>query len=55
MSELRLLVRSFYSTISDSDLDAIIMGIQEIYPMCGNRQMQGHLLSRGYRIQQSRI
>ena len=55
MSELRLLVRSFYSTISDSDLDAIIMGIQELYPMCGNRQMQGHLLSRGYRIQQSRI
>ncbi|XP_019858930.1 PREDICTED: uncharacterized protein LOC109587130 isoform X2 [Amphimedon queenslandica] len=55
MSELRLLVRSYYSTVSDSDLDAIIMGIQELYPMCGNRQMQGHLLSRGYRIQQCRI
>ncbi len=23
--------------------------------MCGNRQMQGHLLSRGYRVQQVRI
>lgn len=25
------------------------------FPNCGNRQMQGHLVARGYQIQQSRI
>ena len=39
----------------ETELDAIVMDIQHQYPMCGNRQMQGHLLLRGYRIQQSRI
>ena len=55
MTILGLFVRSYYSTMPDTELDAIVMDIQHKYPMCGNRQMQGHLLSRGYRIQQSRI
>ena len=55
MSALGLFVRAYYSTISDTDLDAIICEVQQQYPMCGNRQMQGHLLSRGYRIQQARL
>ena len=55
MSALGLSVRAYYSTISDSDLDVIISEIQQQYPMCGNRQMQGHLLSQGYRIQQARL
>ena len=45
MTTLGLFVRSYYSTMPDTELDAIVMDIQHQYPMCGNRQMQGHLLS----------
>ena len=55
MSEFGLSIRAQYSNISDSDLDQIVREIQQQFPTCGNRQMQGHLLSRGYRIQQIRI
>ncbi len=52
MSELGLFVRAYYSTISDRDLDELVSSIQQQYPMCGNRQMQGHLLYHGHRVQQ---
>ena len=55
MSELGLSVRAYYSDISDSNLDQIVEGFQQQYPMCGNRQMYGHLLSIGHRVQQARI
>ena len=55
MSDYGLSVRAHYSAISDSELDVIVSEIQQQYPMCGNRQMQGHLLSRGYRVQQVRL
>ena len=55
MSYLGLLVRALYSDISDTELDEIVRCIHQQHPMCGNVQMQGHLLSRGYRIQQIRI
>ena len=55
MSEFGLSIRAQYSTITDSELDGVVHEIKTQFPMCGNRQMQGHLLSRGYRIQQSRI
>ena len=29
--------------------------IQSHFPTCGNRQMIGHLLARGYRVQQIRV
>ena len=55
MSEFGLSIQAQYSTITNSELDRIVSEIQAQFPLCGNRQMQGHLLSRGYRIQQSRI
>ena len=55
MSEFGLSIRAQYSTISDTELDRIVHEVQTQFPMCGNRQMQGHLFSRGYRIQQSRV
>ena len=55
MSDFGLFIRSQYSTVSDSELDGIVTVIQAQFPTCGNRQMQGNLLSRGYRIQQSRV
>ena len=55
MSMYNLNVRSYYSQISDSDLDAIVADILFHFPTCGNRQMQGHLIARGLRVQQYRV
>ena len=55
MSEIGLSVREQYSTITDQELDRHVREIQLEFPMCGNRQMCGHLLSRGFRLQQYRV
>lgn len=55
MNEFSLSVHMQYSNISDDDLDVIVYSIQNTFPMCGNLQMQGHLLSRGIRLQQVRV
>ncbi len=55
MSDFGLSIRAQYSLITDTELDALVSEIQLQFPMCGNRQMQGHLLSRGFRVQQSRV
>ena len=44
-----------YAEITNHELDKITREIQSAFPMCGNRQMQGHLLSRGLRVQQVQI
>ena len=41
--------------MSDQELEWVVRDIQDQFPFCGNRQMQGHLLSRGIRVQQSRV
>ena len=53
MSMYNLSVRSYYSQMSDADLDAIVAEILLHFPTCGNRQMQG--LARGLRVQQYRV
>ena len=55
MSEYGLSISAQYSVLTDFELDSIVSDIQSQFPMCGNRQMQGHLLSRGYRVQQTRV
>ena len=55
MSDFVLSIRAQYSLLTNAELDAIVADIQSQFPMCGNRQMQGHLHSRGYRVQQTRI
>lgn len=55
MYDYDIAINSQYSLISDLELDIIVGEIQIQFPTCGNRQMQGHLLSRGYRIQQCRV
>ena len=55
MSEYGLSVHSLYTQLSDQELDEIVSDIQTLFPTCGNRQMQGHLLSRGIRVQQGRV
>ena len=55
MSVFSLSVRILYSNICDDDLDYLVSEIQSDFPMCGNVQMQGHLLAHGYRVQQIRV
>ena len=55
MTTYNLSVRSFYSQISDAVLDATVSEISAQFPTCGNRQMQGHLIARGVRVQQQRV
>ena len=55
MTEFGLSIRTQYSTISDPELDTLVNEIQTQFPTCGNRQMQGHLISNGYRVQQNRV
>ena len=55
MSEFGLSIRAQYSAITNTELDRLVSEFQIQFPLCGNRQMQGHLLARGYRVQQSRV
>ena len=55
LSENGIYIRARYADLIDAELHRIVSEIQEEYPSCGNQQMRGHLLSRGYRIQQHRI
>lgn len=55
MSEYGLSIGSQYTSLTDDELDQIVITIQDQFPNCGNRQMYGHLLSQGYRVQQERI
>ena len=55
MNEYGLSIRDQYSCLSDQQLDELVHMIQQQFPMCGNRQMQGFLLSHGHWVQQTRI
>lgn len=55
MEQYGLSIRSFYSSLSDQELDAIVRSIQTQFGLCGNRQMNGHLLAKGIRVQQHRV
>ena len=55
MTDYNLSVMATYSTLTADELDSLVREIQLQFPMCGNRQMQGHLIARGYRIQQHRV
>ena len=51
MAIFGLSVTSEYALLSEEDLDGLET-VRQDFPTCGNRQMQGHLLARGYRVQQ---
>ena len=55
MSEYNLSIRSTYSTMSDTDLDAVVSEIQTQFSGWGNRQVYGCLVSRGIRVQFQRV
>ena len=55
MEQYGISIRAQYAEITDDELDLMTRSIQSSFPMCGNRSMQGHLLSRGIRVQQIRV
>ena len=55
LSTYGISIRETYANITDTELQSIVASIQTEHPMCGNRQMRGHLLARGFRVQQVRI
>ena len=55
MSEYNLSIRSTYSTMSDTYLDAVVSEIQTQFSGWGNRQVYGCLVSRGIRVQFQRV
>ena len=55
LEEYDLSVSGQYSGISDTELDVLVTEIKQHFPTCGYTMMTGHLQSRGYRIQESRV
>lgn len=55
MDLYNLSIRAMYATISDEELDHLVQVIHRQFPMCGSKQMAGHLLVRGFCVQQNRI
>ena len=41
--------------MTDDQLDELVAAVQQQFPNWGNRQMYGHLLSRGIRVPFSRV
>ena len=50
MAEFDLPVAATYATLTDDELDSLVSNIQNHFPNSGNRQMEGQLLARGFRI-----
>jgi len=40
-----LSIAAEYTPFTDAELDRLVQDVQRDFPMCGNRQMQGHLMS----------
>lgn len=55
MSAHSMSIHATYSTLTDEELDQLILGIQQRFPNWGNRQMYGHLLSINIRVQFHRV
>ena len=55
MSKYNISIRSTYSTMSDPDLDAVVLDIQTQFSGWENRQLYGCLVSRGIRVPFQRV
>ena len=55
MSFFNLSVHQTYTCISDDDLDAVIMEVQEKFPNWGNRLMYGYLITSRIRVPFHRV
>ena len=48
-------VRGTYAKITDQELDNIVKNMLREFPNSGYKSLRGHLLSRGYKVQENRI
>ena len=55
MADYGLSIGDQYADIPDDELERVVIGIKAEFPTCGQKQMMGHLRSRGYRVQQVRV
>ena len=55
MTDFGLSSRARFSDISDSDLDAVVKELKELYPHCGYRILNGLLKAKEILAQQSRV
>ena len=55
MTEYGLSVHDTYSSIDDESLDRLTESVNSMYPTWGVRQMCGHLISIGHRVQYHRV
>jgi len=55
MADYGLSITAEYTPFTDAELDRLVEDVQRDFPVCGSRQLQGHLMSRGFRVQQQRI
>lgn len=53
MADFGLSVRALYSTLSDRELDCLVLEIKGDFPNCGSRLLLGHLLSREHSLSKS--
>ena len=44
-----------FSTLDDEDLDGIVRNIQASFPNCGEKLVEGHLVSQGIKVQRRRV
>lgn len=55
LQEFGIPVRASYSSMNEAELDALILNILHNFPNYGYKSMQGHLLSKGHKVQEERI
>ena len=55
MSSFNLSVHQTYTSISDDDLDVVIMEVQEKFPNWGNRLMYEYLITSRIRVPFHRV
>ena len=55
MREFSISVRNKYSSVSDEELDNIILDIKRGFPNTGYKRMNGFLSQHGYTVQQHRV
>ena len=55
LSDYGISVRDKYTTLTNAELDEYISRLHSEFPLCGNKQIAGHLISLGFHVQQHRI
>ncbi|CAB3979268.1 PREDICTED: uncharacterized protein LOC107355137 isoform X1 [Paramuricea clavata] len=55
LHEYNLSIKKSYASLSDEELDNIVTEISSQFKNCGYKSMRGHLLARGFKLQEERV